>query len=358
MANRDIVAIGTSAGGFEALRFLAKGFDRDFPASILITIHLHHEFRSELDQLLSAAGHLTATFATDGEVRKNGRIYIAPPGRHLLVDQERLWLGVGPRENHACPAIDPMLRSIAVCCGYRAIGVVLTGTLGDGASGLAAIEHTGGVAVVQNPKDAAFPEMPENAIRRDDPDHVVDLREMPALLDKLVRQPAGDPVAPPDKLRYEVEIARNGRASMEKMDWLGQRSVLTCPDCGGIMWEIKDGELSRYRCHIGHAYTQETITAGVDERLKRALASALRALNERVGLVAKLRDEAGEKGRPNLVEKWSAQAREFEREADVIRDAIGRLEGAERGEFEPRISNPDQPGASRVSLPSMRRSKV
>jgi two-component system, chemotaxis family, protein-glutamate methylesterase/glutaminase len=193
-------------------------------------------------------------------------------------------------------------------------------------------EQAGGLTVVQNPKDAAFSELPENAIRRDNPDHVVHLREMPALLDALVRQPAGDPVAAPDKLRYEVEIARNGRSSMDKMDWLGRRSVLTCPDCGGIMWEIKDGDLSRYRCHIGHAYTQDTIAAGVDERLKRGLATALRALNERVALLNKMRDEAGEKGRPNLVEWWSTQAHEFEREVDVIRDAIGRLERAERHE--------------------------
>jgi two-component system, chemotaxis family, protein-glutamate methylesterase/glutaminase len=279
---------------------------------------------------------LPATFAGEGEVRKKGHIYIAPPGRHLLVDGERLWLGTGPRENNARPAIDAMLRSVAVCCGYRAIGLVLTGTLGDGASGLSAIEQTGGVTVVQDPKDAAFPEMPENALRRNNPDHVVYLREMPRLLDALVRHPAGDPVTAPDKLRYEVEIARSGRSSMKKMDWLGQRSVLTCPDCGGIMWEIKDGDLSRYRCHIGHAYTQETITAGVDQHLKRALATALRALNERVALVSKMRDEAGERGRVELANSLSMKANEFEREADVIRDAIGSLDRAERGEFEPR----------------------
>lgn len=333
MANRDIVAIGTSAGGFEALCFLAKGFNHDFPASILITIHLPLEFRSHLDQLLSAAGPLPATFATEGEVRKNGHIYIAPPGRHLLVDEERLWLGVGPRENNARPAIDAMLRSVGVCCGYRAIGLVLTGTLGDGASGLSAIEQMGGLTVVQDPKDAAFPEMPENALKRNNPDHVVHLREVPGLLDALVRQPAGDRVAAPNTLRYEVEIARNGRASMEKMDWLGQRSVLTCPDCGGIMWEIKEGDLSRYRCHIGHAYTQQTITIGVDERLKRALSSALRALNERVALVSKMRDEAGERGRFELANSLSMKANEFEREAEVIRHAVAGLDRAERDEF-------------------------
>jgi two-component system chemotaxis response regulator CheB len=145
----------------------------------------------------------------------------------------------------------------------------------------------------------------------------------------------GDPIPAPDSLRYEVEIARNGRASVEKMNWLGQRSVLTCPDCGGIMWEIMDGDISRYRCHIGHAYTQDTITAGVDERLKRAMTTALRTLNERVALVSKLRDEAGERGLFELANSWSIKANEFKNEAEVIREAIGRLDQAERAESEP-----------------------
>ena len=136
MVNRDIVAIGTSAGGFEALLFLAKGLPQNFPASILVTIHLPLEFRSSLDEILTRAGPLPAAFANEGEVKKKGRIYIAPPGRHLIVDGEQLWLGTGPRENNARPAIDPMLRSVAVCCGNRGIGLILTGTLGDGASGL------------------------------------------------------------------------------------------------------------------------------------------------------------------------------------------------------------------------------
>jgi two-component system, chemotaxis family, protein-glutamate methylesterase/glutaminase len=136
---------------------------------------------------------------------------------------------------------------------------------------------------------------------------------MPALLDRLVRQPAGNPIPAPDGLRYEVEVARNGRSSMEKMDWLGQRAVLTCPDGGGVMWEIQDGELSRYRCHIGHAYTQETITVGVDEYLKRALVTALSALNERVALVSSMRDEAGERGRFELANSLSMKAKEFKR---------------------------------------------
>ena len=333
MANRDIVAIGTSAGGFEALLFLAKGFPRNFPASVLVTIHLPLQFRSSLDEILTRAGPLSATFANEGEVKKTGRIYIAPPGRHLLVDGEQLWLGTGPRENNARPAIDPMLRSVAVCCGNRAVGIVLTGSLGDGASGLWAVNQTGGVTVVQDPKDAAFPEMPETALKRMEPDHVTQLSDMPGLLASLVHQPAGAQIEAPDNLRYEVEIARSGRASMNGMDWFGTRSVLTCPDCGGIMWELKDSAMTRYRCHIGHAYTDEMITVGLDDHLKRAMATALRALNERVALVGKLRDEASGRGRPDLANSWSTRAHEFEREAAVIRDAIRRLDRAQQAEL-------------------------
>jgi two-component system, chemotaxis family, protein-glutamate methylesterase/glutaminase len=333
MANRDVVAIGTSAGGFEALLFLAKRFHKNFPASILVTIHLPLQFRSSLDEILSRAGPLPAAFANEGEVKRKGRIYIAPPGRHLLLDGEELWLGTGPRENNARPAIDAMLRSVAVCCGNRAVGVVLTGTLGDGASGLWAINQTGGITVVQDPEDAAFPEMPRTALRRMAPDHVVHLGDIPRLLHSLAHQPAGTPIAAPDKLRYEVEIARSGRASMDRMNWFGARSPLTCPDCGGLMWEVRDGTLSRYRCHIGHAYTEETMAIGLDDHLKRAMASALRTLNERVALVSKLRDEANERGQPDLAESWSLKADEFEREADVIRGAIGRLGRTQQGEL-------------------------
>ncbi len=158
------------------------------------------------------------------------------------------------------------------------------------------------------------------------PDHVVQLRDMPALLDALVRQAAGAPVPAPDNIRYEVEIAKSGKASISGMDWFGGRSALTCPECGGVMWRIKDGALSRYRCHIGHAYGEEQMIIGLDDNLKRAMESALRALNERAALVGRLRDEAKNVGRSDLAGSWDLRAREFEQEAEVIRHAIARLD--------------------------------
>jgi two-component system chemotaxis response regulator CheB len=208
MQNRDTLAIGTSAGGVEALLFLAKSFPPSFPAAILITIHLPSQFPSELDRLLTQAGPLSASFAQDGEPLNKGRIYIAPAGYHLLVEQGRLVLGSGPRENNARPAVDPMLRSAALCCAGRTIGVVLTGTLGDGAFGLWELSLCGGVTVVQDPRDAAHPQMPISAMNRLRPDHVVPLKAMPALLESLVHQPAVEAMPVPDRIKFEVEVAR------------------------------------------------------------------------------------------------------------------------------------------------------
>jgi len=326
MANRDVLAIGTSAGGVEALLFLAKRFSPEFPAAVLVTIHLPSHSRSALDELLTHAGRLPAQFARDGMVLSKGRIYIAPPDRHLLLDGDRIALGEGPRENNARPAIDPMLRSTALCCSGRAIGVVLTGSLGDGASGLWAIRHAGGIAVVQDPKDAAFAEMPLTALNRAKPDHVVSLGEMPALLESLVHQPAGEGRPLPRSLKYEVEIARNGSSSMDEMDSIGRRSVLACPDCGGVMWEIDEEELVRYRCHVGHTYTAEVMSLALDENLRRALATALRALEERVALARKLHRQAVDGGHRLLAQTWAEKAREFEREMDVIRGSIRRMD--------------------------------
>ena len=326
MANRDILALGASAGGFEALRFLAGEFSPDFPASILMVIHLSSQFRSTLDAILTQAGPLQATFAVDGEKLKRGHIYIAPPARHLLVESEELRLGLGPRENNARPALDPLFRSAALCCGARAIGAVLTGTLGDGAAGLLALKQSGGITVVQDPSDAAYPEMPTTALTRLQPDHVVGLAGMPALFEKLVRQPEGQPVPVAGAIEYEVEIARGGRGSMNEMDRIGRRSVLACPDCHGVMWEIDEGELVRYRCHVGHAYLAEIMSLALDDNLRRAVGSALRALDERISLARNLEKQASGSGRTQIAESWAEKAREFEREAKVIRDSIRRTD--------------------------------
>jgi two-component system chemotaxis response regulator CheB len=287
MSNRDILAIGTSAGGVEALVSLAKGFHANFPASILVTIHLQSQFASSLDDILSRAGPLSAAFATDGEILKKARMYIAPPGRHLLVDGDRISLGIGPRENKVRPAIDPMLRSAAVCCGYRTVGVVLTGTLSDGASGLSTLNLCGGITVVQDPHDAAFAEMPLRALDRVAPHHVSHLAQMPALLYTLAHEPAGTPRVAPVAAKYEVEIARRGCAGMGANGSNRPPFPLSCPDCGAVLREVDDGRLAHYRCHVGHAYTAHltspalaTTLLTIEERLARMRTPHRRAVGK------------------------------------------------------------------------------
>ena len=326
MANRDILAIGASAGGVQALAFLAKNFPRDFPAAIVVTIHLSSEGRSILDELLSRAGCLPATFAQRHDTLRKGQIYIAPADRHLILEGDTILLGHGPRENNARPAIDPMMRSVAACCGPRMIGVVLTGTLSDGASGLWATDQCGGITVVQDPSDAAFPEMPMNALNRVSPDHVVRLEAMPKLLTTLVSQPAGIPMPIPESVGFEVEIAKGRQSSIEEMDRIGKRSGLACPDCHGVMWEIDEGELVRYRCHVGHTYTAEPMSLALDENLRRALASALRALEERRSLARKLEKQAEKNNHARLAASWARRGEEYEKELMVIRDSVRRLD--------------------------------
>jgi len=326
MANRDIVAIGTSAGGVEALLSLARDLPAAFPASILVTIHLPSHSRSSLDQILTHAGKLGVAFATDGAILRKGRIYIAPPGHHLLAQGERLSLGAGPRENNARPAIDPMFRSTALCCGSRSIGVVLTGTLGDGAAGLWAIKQAGGITVVQDPHEAAFPEMPRAALDHVEPDYLAKLSELPALLGRLVHEPAGEPRPIPTGMKYEVEVAKGGPSTMSEMDRIGRRSVLTCPDCDGVMWEIDEGKLTRYRCHQGHAYSSEVMGIAIEETLRRALGSGLRALEERVALIKKLRKQAEERDSMRVASNWADKARELETEAETIRKSLRRID--------------------------------
>lgn len=326
MANRNVVAIGTSAGGVNALLALARALPAQFPAAVLVTIHLPADAASVLDEILTRAGSLPAHFAEDGEAVRKGHIHIAPPGRHLLMEGDRLRLGHGPRENNVRPAIDPMLRSAAICCGPRLIGVVLTGTLGDGASGLWAVGACGGITVVQDPADAEYAQMPATALERVRADHVVGLTALPKLLEFLVHQPAGPAVPVPDSVRFDVEIARTGRAGMHELDHHGRRSVLACPDCGGVMWEFDEGELLRFRCHVGHAYTAEMMSLALDDNVRRALASALRGFEERIALVERLAEQSERDARPTLAETWRQRAVEYRREIAVLEEALQRMD--------------------------------
>jgi two-component system chemotaxis response regulator CheB len=320
MANRDIVVVGGSAGALEALMTLLPGVPGDLPAAVFVVVHIGATTHSVLPEILNRAGPLPAQTAKDGARFEPGCIYVAPPDRHLLLDRGRIALRRGPRENLARPAIDPLFRSVAAEFGSRVIGVLLSGMLYDGASGLRAIKRCGGIAVVQ--ADAAYPEMPRHACDTADVDHRVPAAELAALLVRLVAEPAGRPPEVPEDIRFEARMAAGEANGIKAEERLGALTPLTCPECGGSLWEIEDGPVLRHRCHAGHAYDGDLLLAEQSELIDRALWSALRVHEERAALLRRHAEHARAREADREANRCDQLAAEHDEHVHTIRQFV------------------------------------
>jgi two-component system chemotaxis response regulator CheB len=330
MPHHDIVAIGASAGGLSALRRIVAGLPADLDAAVLVVQHMASDHRSELPGILGRAGPLPADFAADGGPATRGRIHVAPPNRHLLLQGDTLRLSHAAWENGARPSVDTLFRSVAVCCGSRSIGVVLTGYLDDGSTGLRALKRCGAIAVVQDPADAEYPDMPRNALAAVEPDHVAALDAMPDLLARLVAAPAGQPVPVPPEIQLEADIMTNPNIDgVAALDRLGSRSIFTCPDCGGVMWDLQDGDRMRYRCHLGHSYSAASLGDAMSGEVVQAMETALRALEERGRMLRRLGSQAESLDQRHSARLWLERAETFRQQAEIIRSALLRIHKAE-----------------------------
>lgn len=318
----DVIVVGASAGGVEALRSLAMDLPAGLPAAVFVVLHVASEGPGLLGQILDKAGPLQAAVARNGETVEHGRIYVAPPDQHLLVKDGRVRLTRGPRENRARPAIDPLFRSAGIAYSSRVVGVVLTGYLDDGAAGLSAVQRCGGVAVVQDPSDAAFPEMPHSALRTVKPDYVVPVDELGSLLGHLAREPAGPAVPIPRDVAIEAQIAERAMSDIPAEDFLGDQVPLGCPECGGPLWELDDSSVKRYRCHVGHGYTERTLLVDQDLAVERALWAALRTLEERVNMLETLARREAEAGRTSSASGYEARAAESREHIQHLRSVL------------------------------------
>jgi len=258
--------IGTSAGGVEALTKLAQALPHDFAAPVVVVLHIGAEVPSLLPQILARAGPLPAQEARDGERLRPGTIYTAVPDHHVLVEEDKtLHVVKGPRENRHRPAIDPLFRSAALAFRSRCIGVVLTGTLDDGTAGMLTVKKAGGVTIVQDPADAVYPSMPQNVLDYVKVDFRLPLADIAAKLVQCIKVPCTTTGRFPDleMLDMEKKIVALDPATLQKDDRPGQPSPYSCPDCGGVLWEIEDGDgdhdYVRYRCRVGHAFSPETM---------------------------------------------------------------------------------------------------
>lgn len=288
--NNRIIAIGASAGGFSVLRQIARGIAEFFPAPIVIVLHIGAH-RSHLPALLNNVGPNRATFAETGMVPEAGRIYVAPSDQHLLIEQGVFRLFRGAKEHHTRPAIDPLFRSLALELGPRVVGVILSGMLDDGAAGLYAIKACGGIAVVQDPECAAEPSMPRSAMAAVPIDHVRGVDQMAELLTSLARPL--DEVAlgsAPEWLQVEHAVSV-GRGGVNDLTRIGLPSSLTCPDCGGALFELKQGQPLRFLCHTGHAFSLRSLAHAHGQMADDLLYSGLRAVQEKEAILRRLAEE-------------------------------------------------------------------
>jgi two-component system chemotaxis response regulator CheB len=281
MAAQRIVVIGASSGGIEALRELVNGLTPSFPAPICIVLHTSPHSPGLLAKILASAGPLPTSTAATGMQLVNGHLYVAPPDHHLLVEPGFLRLGGGPKENRFRPAIDPLFRSAAQVYGPGAVGLILTGSLDDGSAGLRTVKQLGGIAIVQDPRDALFPGMPTNALRHVAADHVAAVADLPRVLTAAVTH-ALHPrtTVVPHGVHVEVAIAKEDSSVDRETVHIGDPSVFACPDCHGVLLKLKDLGVLRFRCHTGHAYSAESLLAALNEGIENALWSAVRAAEE------------------------------------------------------------------------------
>ena len=313
---RDVVVVGASAGGVEALGNLMQGLPPELPASVFVVLHVLPTGTSLLPAILDRAGVLAATPAMDGEPIERGRVYVAPPDYHLLLQDGTVVLSRGPRENGHRPAVDPLFRSAARAYGSRVIGVVLSGALDDGTEGLRFVRSRGGVTIVQDPSDALYPSMPESALAHGAADHCVPVSEMPALICDLLDMqidaldPADDPAD------HEDRSDGDPRA--------GTLSPITCPECGGALWEHEEGGVLRFKCHVGHAFTRESLATAQGHAVEATLWIALRSLEERADLLRRL---ARRSSRSSGIGAAGLEARADSvlRHAEILREIIARL---------------------------------
>lgn len=331
MYGHDIIVIGASAGGIETLKDIVHDLPADLPAAVFIVVHLAPGSTSVLPAILSRYGPLPAVHPEDRQPIKHGLIYVAPPDLHLLVKPGHVRLGRGPRENRCRPAVDTLFRTAAAAYAGRVIGVVLSGGLDDGTAGLIAIKSRGGLAIVQDPDTALFPGMPSSAVRNASPDHVLPASAIAPLLAQLARTPA--PPTPdtfPPTMEVESDIAELKMHAVINPNPPGEPAAFGCPECGGTLYELKEGNLIRYRCRVGHAYSPDTLLAEQSESIEAALWTALRALEESAALCRDVAARGQKSGRNELTQRFERRARETDAHAERVRTFLARRDAASK----------------------------
>ncbi|MBW4637531.1 MAG: chemotaxis protein CheB [Gloeocapsa sp. UFS-A4-WI-NPMV-4B04] len=330
MPGHNIIVIGASAGGVEALAQLVDNLPPDLPAAIFVVLHVPAQGTSVLPSILNHRikkqhknTSLWASHPQDGEKIEQGRIYVAPPDHHLLIKNGYIRLARGPKENSHRPAVDPLFRTAARVYGSRVVGIVLSGTLDDGTAGLLAVKQQGGIAIVQNPEEAMYSGMPANAIENVDVDHILPVAEIASVLVALIHKSVetGEPTVSHD-MEIETDSAELEINAMQKLERPGTPSPYACPDCNGVLWEIDEGGVLRFRCRTGHAYSANSLMAEQSQALEEALWNALRALEEKAALSERLAVRSRDRNQNLSAKRFEDQRQFAQQRATLIRQLL------------------------------------
>ncbi len=319
MQAHDIIVIGASAGGLQPLLAITSQLPANINASIFIVKHVSPEApENVLMQCLISDSRMQVRVPIHGEPFSKGCIYVAPPGRHMILKDDKILITQGPRENGMRPSIDALFRSAAANYGSRVVGIVLSGLLYDGCAGMDAIKRSGGKGIVQNPDEAAYADMPKNTLDHiPDIDYVLPSREMARVILELSVTPIHQNGGVPRDIIQEARIAERVLADIGVADDIGERSPFTCPDCGGTLWEMKNGNILRYRCHTGHTFTANMFIRQQTDAIEEILWVAMRMFEERRMMFKRLIDTQYEKNaRENLT---SMQEKMIEAEHNIER---------------------------------------
>lgn len=327
MARRDIIVIGTSAGGVEALLSFVQSLSPELDASVFIVLHLSPFSTSNLPHILSRAGPLPAVQPRDGEKIEKGKIYIAPPDHHLVLEKGgRMAVKKGPKENRFRPSIDALFRSAALVYGPRTVGIVLSGVMDDGTSGMWNIKQNGGLAIVQDPNEALFPGMIKNVMEYVKVDHVLPAAGIGSFLSQVVAENA--PKRPDltkesmELLQMEVVIATHDNAFEMGILNMGELTTFSCPECKGALVSLGEGEMIRFRCHTGHAFTTSTLLAGVTVQIEEKLWEAMQGLEATNMLLRQIAEHYKKNSRKADAKLFQQKADEIAKRARVIHDFV------------------------------------
>jgi two-component system, chemotaxis family, protein-glutamate methylesterase/glutaminase len=321
-----IVVIGTSAGGVTALTELVAQFTPEMDAAFFIVMHLSKTAISDyLIHRLQPVSMLPCQVARDAMPIEQGHIYVAPPNEHLLVNEGQIVVGHGPEENSWRPSINVLFRSAAAAYNSHVVGIILTGYLNDGTSGMAAIKRSGGICIVQDPNEAEFADMPLSVLNNIEVDFSLRLAEFGDRLTEILKRNPKKVEVPADVIA-ESNIAQRMAIGVSHVENLGTHSIYTCPDCGGVLWQVKDDKINRFRCYTGHSYDENELLATQGHKMEGSMWVAVRMMEERKNLYGKIAQDHLKKGHVRIASAYERQALEIEEHIETLREVLISIE--------------------------------